>query len=55
MLTIEVIEEAAERIQDHVVRTPVLTRTVGNATLLIKPEGLQATGAFKLRSGHCDA
>jgi threo-3-hydroxy-L-aspartate ammonia-lyase len=49
MLTIEVIEEAAERIQDHVVRTPVLTRTVGNATLLIKPEGLQATGAFKLR------
>ena len=48
-LTIDRIRAAAERIRGHVVRTPVLERRVGDATLLIKPEGLQPIGAFKLR------
>ena len=49
MLTIQTIREAAERIKGHVVRTPVLERTREDCTLLIKPEGLQPIGAFKLR------
>ena len=48
-LTIDQIEAAAARIHGQVVRTPVLERTFGQVTLLIKPEGLQPTGAFKLR------
>jgi threonine dehydratase len=49
LLNLEAIVAASKRIQSHVIRTPVLERTVGGCTLLIKPEGLQATGAFKLR------
>ena len=48
-LTFDRIREASDRIRGHVVRTPVLERRVGQATLLIKPEGLQSIGAFKLR------
>lgn len=43
------IQQAARRIKGRVVHTPVLERRVGDATLLIKPEGLQSIGAFKLR------
>ena len=49
LLTIDAIRVAADRIQGRVVRTPVLERTQGDATLLIKPEGLQGIGAFKIR------
>ena len=49
LLTIDAIREATERISGHVVQTPVLERQVGEATLLIKPEGLQPIGAFKIR------
>ena len=48
-LTLELIQQAADRIAGRVVHTPVLERTIDNATLLIKPEGLQPIGAFKLR------
>lgn len=48
-LSIESLLAAAERIGGHVVRTPVLERLWGPATLLCKAECLQPTGAFKLR------
>ena len=48
-LRIADIEAAANRIAGKVVRTPVLERQTENATLLIKPEGLQPIGAFKIR------
>jgi threonine dehydratase len=48
-LSLASIQEAAHRIAPHVVRTPLLIRTHGQATLLIKPENLQPIGAFKIR------
>ena len=48
-ISIAQIEAAAARIRGRGVRTPVLERQVGEATLLIKPEGLQPIGAFKIR------
>ena len=48
-LTINDIRDAVDRIADYVVRTPILTRHVRDCTLLIKPEGLQPIGAFKIR------
>lgn len=44
------VRAAAERIEPHVVRTPLLTaRPNADCELLLKPESLQPTGAFKLR------
>ena len=48
-LSVVDIRAAAKRIAGKVVRTPVLERQVEHATLLIKPEGLQPIGAFKIR------
>jgi len=48
-LSIETIRDAVSRIADHIVRTPVLERQLDHCTLLIKPEGLQPIGAFKIR------
>jgi len=48
-LTLDCVQAAATRIAAHVLRTPMLTRTHGEAELLLKPESLQLTGAFKLR------
>jgi len=48
-LSIETIRDAVDRIAAHVVRTPVLERKLDHCTLLIKPEGLQPIGAFKIR------
>jgi len=48
-LTLAFIEQAAERIQPHLRPTPVLERELADATLLLKAECLQPTGAFKLR------
>lgn len=49
-LTIECVREARERIAGHVVRTPLLRHRLGDdCELLLKPESLQPTGAFKLR------
>ncbi|MFE1166709.1 threonine/serine dehydratase [Nocardiopsis sp. NPDC058789] len=48
LVTAEDVRAAASRIRGHVVRTPL---TVGphGTDLLLKPESLQPTGAFKLR------
>ena len=49
-LRIEAVREAAERISPYVVRTPLLRHPLGrDGELLLKPESLQPTGAFKLR------
>ena len=48
-LSLETVREAAAQIRPHVVRTPLLRVERGDAVLLLKPESLQATGAFKLR------
>ena len=48
-LTLDVLRAAADRIAPHVVRTPMLRHVHGEAELLLKPESLQPTGAFKLR------
>ena len=49
-LTLEDIRAAHERIRPHVVRTPVLRRWPRpDLELVLKPESLQPTGAFKLR------
>lgn len=48
-LTLEFIQQAAERIKPHLRPTPVLERERPHSTLLLKAECLQPTGAFKLR------
>jgi threonine dehydratase len=49
-LVLERVREAARRIAPHVVRTPLLRHRLGpGSELLLKPESLQPTGAFKLR------
>lgn len=49
-LRIDAVREAAERIAPYVVRTPLLRHPLRRDTeLLLKPESLQPTGAFKLR------
>lgn len=56
MLTIEMIAEAAERLQDVVIRTPLLESPLLNNALgfrlLIKSECLQKTGSFKIRGAY---
>lgn len=51
LVTIDDVRAAAERIRAHVVRTPLLPALWGDADrdLWIKPESLQAIGAFKVR------
>jgi threonine dehydratase len=53
MLTLQIIQEAAERIRGHVHRTPVVTsRSFNEATgkeVFFKCENLQRAGAFKIR------
>lgn len=50
------IERAAERISDHVIRTPLLWSPVLSeqleARVFFKPENLQRTGTFKFRGGY---
>jgi len=49
-LHVEAVREAAARIAPYVVRTPLLRHRLGpDCELLLKPESLQPTGAFKLR------
>jgi hypothetical protein len=49
-LTLGTIREARRRIAPYVLRTPVLHRRISpECELLLKPESLQSTGAFKLR------
>jgi threonine dehydratase len=48
-LGLELVREAAARIAPYVVRTPLLRAEREGCELLLKPESLQPTGAFKLR------
>ncbi len=53
MLTLEMIRLAAARLEDDVIRTPLLESHLLNEEigfrLLVKPECLQKTGSFKIR------
>jgi threonine dehydratase len=51
LVTIEDVRAAADRIRGHVLRTPLLAAPWGDPDrpLWIKPENLQAIGAFKVR------
>ncbi len=46
---LDTIQAAAVQIRPYVVRTPLLRVEHGDAELLLKPESLQVTGAFKIR------
>jgi len=48
-LSLADIRAARRRIEPYVLRTPTLRRERPEGSLLLKPECLQATGAFKLR------
>jgi len=48
-LSIDTVRDAATRIAGKVVRTPTLIRELEDRVLLLKPEGLQSIGAFKIR------
>lgn len=54
-MNIAMIEAAAGRLRGHVVRTPLLSSPfldeIAGRRVLVKPECLQPTGAFKLRGG----
>ena len=56
MLTSEMITHAAERLQDLVLRTPLMESPLLNSALgfriLIKSECLQKTGSFKIRGAY---
>jgi threonine dehydratase len=54
LVTIEEIRAAAGRVRGAVVRTPLLPCVWADAArpLWLKPESLQATGAFKVRGAH---
>jgi threo-3-hydroxy-L-aspartate ammonia-lyase len=57
LVSLNEIRAAAERLRGVVIRTPLLAfpgsaAAVGPPALLIKPESLQPTGAFKLRGAY---
>ncbi|RAY15286.1 threonine/serine dehydratase [Actinomadura craniellae] len=52
LVGLEAIERAARRLQGVVVRTPLVPFPMADPPLLIKPESLQPTGAFKLRGAY---
>jgi threonine dehydratase len=52
LVTMAEIERAAERLTGVIVRTPLVPFPPSGRELLIKPESLQPTGAFKLRGAY---
>jgi threo-3-hydroxy-L-aspartate ammonia-lyase len=56
LVSLEEVRAAARRVAGVTVRTPLVpfpaARTAAGADLLIKPESLQPTGAFKLRGAY---
>src|SRR5258708_36761106 len=57
LVTVDEIRAAAARLSDAVVRTPLVpfaagAPVAGGRSLLVKPEALQPTGAFKLRGAY---
>jgi threo-3-hydroxy-L-aspartate ammonia-lyase len=49
LVSVDEIEEAANRLSDIALRTPLVPLRIGTTRLLVKAESLQPTGAFKLR------
>jgi len=52
LVSLDEVRAAARRLTGVVVRTPLIPFAAENANLLIKPESLQPTGAFKLRGAY---
>jgi threonine dehydratase len=52
LVTLTEIEQAAQRLRGIAVRTPLVPLPSADPPLLIKPESLQPTGAFKLRGAY---
>src|SRR4051812_43237148 len=52
LVTLPEIERAAERLEGVTVRTPLVPYPPAGRELLVKPESLQPTGAFKLRGAY---
>lgn len=52
LVTVAEIEAAADRLRGVAVRTPLVAPSPQGPPLLIKPESLQPTGAFKLRGAY---
>lgn len=46
------IQQAANRLSDIALRTPLVSLRIGATPLLVKAESLQPTGAFKLRGAY---
>jgi threonine dehydratase len=52
LVSLDEVRAAARRLTGVVVRTPLIPFVAESANLLIKPESLQPTGAFKLRGAY---
>ena len=52
LVSLDEVRAAARRLTGVIVRTPLIPFAAENANLLIKPESLQPTGAFKLRGAY---
>ena len=52
LVSVDEIRSAAERLDGVIVRTPLVPFPRVAPSLLIKPESLQPTGAFKLRGAY---
>lgn len=56
MIGIDDVLEAAQRLQDVSIRTPLISNTeldrLADGQVLIKPENLQRTGSFKIRGAY---
>lgn len=52
LITVDDVRSAAERVRNIAIRTPLVPFAGSGDQLLIKPESLQPTGAFKLRGAH---
>jgi len=52
LVSVDEVRAAARRLSGVAVRTPLIPYVSGPGNLLIKPESLQPTGAFKLRGAY---
>lgn len=52
LVSADEIQQAANRLSDIALRTPLVPLRIGAARLLVKAESLQPTGAFKLRGAY---
>lgn len=52
LVSADEIQQAANRLSDIALRTPLVSLRIGATRLLVKAESLQPTGAFKLRGAY---